>query len=457
MTRLRYATRALACLFAALILLLVPQAMTAAERPNIVFILADDLGWHDVPWHGSDFKMPALDELSKQSLKLEAHYVHPMCSPTRAALLSGRYASRYGVTGAQNERAFPFDTVTLPAALKTVGYTTAITGKWHLGSLPEWGPNKFGFDYAYGVLAGGVSPYDHRYKEGPYVNTLHRNGAPIDEKGHITDLFTREAIDFLERKHTAPFFLYVPFTAVHIPIDEEAKYIDQNSQISDPGRRMLAADCTHMDESVGKILATLDRTGQRLNTIVIFCSDNGGHSPHPNHGGYKGTFPELTIASSNTPLRGFKTELYEGGIRSPTLVTWPEHLQPGTITEPMHCSDWFATLAALVGYEAPSDLRWDGANLWPVLSGEVKALAEPRTLYNAGVRYREQCVRRGEWKLIVSAKGNVELFNLADDLSETKNVADQYPDVVSDLKQRLSEAAARDNESKVTGDVIPKS
>ncbi|HEY5311592.1 MAG TPA: sulfatase-like hydrolase/transferase, partial [Pirellulales bacterium] len=210
-------------------------AAEVAHRPNILIILADDLGWRDVPWHGSRYAMPHLDALAKQSLRLEAHYAYPMCSPTRAALLSGRYASRFGCVGAQNARVYPFDTITLAAALKSVGYTTALTGKWHLGSLPEWGPNKFGFDHAYGSLAGGVGPYDHRYKTGPYTRTWHRNGQRIEEPGHVTDLIAHEAEQFVRRQHPGPFFLYLPFTAIHIPMKEPQAWLDKNPGIVDPG------------------------------------------------------------------------------------------------------------------------------------------------------------------------------------------------------------------------------
>src|SRR6266567_8291918 len=176
--------------------LLVPittEGQIAPQPPNIVLFLADDLGWADVPWHGSPYKMPNLAALAQQSVRLESHYVHPMCSPTRAALMTGRYASRFGVTAAQNARALPWNTVTLATALKSAGYETAITGKWHLGSLPDQGPQKFGFDHGYGSLAGGCGPLNHRYKEGEFTQTWHRNGQLVEEEGHVTDLIAREA------------------------------------------------------------------------------------------------------------------------------------------------------------------------------------------------------------------------------------------------------------------------
>jgi arylsulfatase A-like enzyme len=403
--------------------------------------------------------MPNLDRLAAQNLRLEAHYVHPMCSPTRAALLSGRYASRFGCTGAQSERVFPFDTITLASALKSVGYTTALTGKWHLGSLPEWGPNKFGFDYSYGSLGGGVGPYDHHYKRGPYTDTWHRNGQRIQEEGHVTDLIAREAVAFLRRDHAAPFFLYVPFTAIHIPMDEPQQWLDKNPQYSDPGDRLRGACASHMDAAVGQLLAALDETGKRNNTLVVFFSDNGAHDRIPNNDSkYPGTYPAVKVGNDNVPLRGYKSGIYEGGIRSPTVVAWPGHLKPGKIDAPMHAADWMPTLTGLVGYQPPRDLRWDGIDIGPQLIGESStdksrtgesSAGELRTLYCSGVRGREQTVRRGAWKLIVGPKREPELYNLVDDLGEQKNVAAEHSDIVSDLTRRLKDLAARDGENKV--------
>lgn len=422
-------------------------------RPNVVLILADDMGWRDVPWHGSDYSLPNLDALSKQSVRLESHYVHPMCSPTRAALLSGRYASRFGCVGAQNERVFPFDTVTLAAALRSVGYSTALTGKWHLGSMPEWGPNKFGFDHAYGSLAGGTGPYDHRYKTGPFTFEWHRNGQHIEEQGHVTDLIAHEAEQFVRRKHTAPFFLYLPFTAIHIPMKEPQQWLDKNPGISEPGDRLRAACASHMDAAIGRVLAALDETGQRENTLILFFCDNGGHAsidnadkkfPNP------GQYPDLKVGRDNAPLRGYKSGLYEGGIRSATIVSWPGHLQAGSIEAPLHAADWMPTLTRLVGYQPPRDLRWDGRDIWPTLTGAASA-SEPRTIYCLGSNRRDQMVRRGPWKLLrlgATKKGaaKTELYNLANDIGEQHDLATAHPELVAELEKQMKELAARDGE-----------
>ena len=317
-----------------------------------------------------------------------------------------------------------------------------LTGKWHLGSLPEWGPKKSGFDYSYGSLSGGVGPYDHLYKRGPYSDTWQRNGQRIKEEGHVTDLIAREAVAFLRRDHASPFFLYVPFTAIHIPMDEPQQWLDKNSQISDPGDRLRAACASHMDAAIGQLLTALDETGRRNNTLVLFFGDNGAHGPTPNNDKqYPGTYPAVKVGNDNAPLRGHKSGLYEGGIRSPTVVRWPGHLQPGKLDEPLHACDWMPTIAKLVGYQPPRDLRWDGADVWPRLTGEPTT-GEPRTLYSLGVKNREQMVRRGPWKLIVKQKGEAELYNLVDDLGEQKNVAAGHPELVADLTERMKDLAS---------------
>ncbi len=315
-------------LLSAILLLTSLAAETlAAPPPNIVLFLADDLGWADVPWHGSPAKMPHLDQLARTGVRLEAHYVHPMCSPTRAALLSGRYASRFGVTAAQNQRAYPWDTVTLAGALKAAGYETALTGKWHLGSKPDEGPQKFGFDHGYGSLAGGVSPYSHRYKEGEFSVTWHRNGKLIEEEGHVTDLIAREAVQWLEQRSGKPFFLYVPFTAIHVPIAEPEKWLQANAHLTDLAQRLRAASASHMDDAIGRVLAVLDRRKLRDNTLVLFLSDNGAHGPSPNQGGpYPGDYGALKVGNDNLPWRGHKSGVYEGGIRTPGIAHWPSKL-----------------------------------------------------------------------------------------------------------------------------------
>jgi arylsulfatase A-like enzyme len=427
-----------------------------SSRPNIVVFIADDLGWADVPWHGSEYKMPNLNALAKNSVRLEAHYVHAMCSPTRAAFMTGRYASRFGVTGAQNERCLPWNTVTLAAALKSAGYETAIAGKWHLGSKPEEGPQKFGFDHGYGSLAGGTGPLNHRYKEGPFTHTWHRNGKLIEEEGHVTDLIAREAVQWLEARGDKPFFLYVPFTAIHVPILESEKWQQMNAHLTDPAQRLRAACATHMDDAIGQVLAALDRKKVRDNTLVVFFGDNGAHSPQVNQGGpYPGDYGELRVGNDNLPLRGHKSGVYEGGIRTPGLASWPGKLKSGDMHTPMHAADWMPTLCKLAGVQLASttDLKWDGSDIWPALTQPTSPLPA-RTIYTAAPGFRAQAIRHGDWKLVVTTanakKGNAaneELFNLASDLGETKNLAAEMPQVLVEMKRRLSEISKRDRDA----------
>jgi arylsulfatase A-like enzyme len=426
----------------------VPMMLFSAQ-PNFVVIVADDLGWADVGWHGGPYRTPHLDRLVREGLDLDQHYVSPMCSPTRAALLSGRYASRFGCTGAQNERVYPFGTVTLASALKAAGYETALTGKWHLGSAPEWGPQHFGFDHSYGSLAGGVGPYDHKYKQGPHTDTWHRNGQPLAEQGHVTDLITAEAVRWIEGRRDKPFFLYVPFTAVHIPIKEPAPWLDQYRDIAEPDRRQYAACVSHLDDAVGRIVAALDRTGKRANTLIVFFSDNGGTQARNDDPKYPpDNYTPGRAHGNNLPLRGNKSQLYEGGIRVTAFANWPGKLNPGKFTAPLHAVDWMPTLCALAGATPQDDLKWDGRNVWSWLTGAARP--EPRTLYWAGTGFRSAAVRDGDWKLFLNRQNDeVELFDLSRDPFEKNNLAAQQPERVQRLRAALNQLAARDNDSKV--------
>jgi arylsulfatase A-like enzyme len=427
-------------------------------RPNILFILADDLGWSDVGFHHGNVPTPNLDKLAADGLELTQHYVYPVCSPTRSSLLSGRYASRFGVTNPQNPRAYRWDTVTMARALKSAGYDTALCGKWHLGSKPEWGPQMFGFDHSYGSLAGGVGPWDHRYKTGEFTQTWHRDGKLIEEKGHVTDLITREAIAWLEARTDKPFFLYVPFTAVHIPIREPAEILQRvPAAITEPSRRHYGANVMHLDDSIGKILAALEKTGKTANTLVIFGSDNGAFPTARNDDPLypADNYEAGPAGGSNEPLRGIKGEVYEGGIHTPAVARWPGHLHAGKFQGVAHISDWMPTFCALAGYQPEKDLKWDGQNLWPQLTGAESP--QPRTIYIAGPGFRASALRDGDWKLVVSRSGpakktadKTELFNLASDPNEATDLAGQMPDVVGRLRAKLEQAAAADRDAEAT-------
>ncbi len=424
----------------------------AESRPDIVFIMADDLGWADVAFHGGNAPTPNLDRLAREGLELGQHYVAPVCSPTRTGLMTGRCWSRFGVNTPQNGLALPAGTITMARALKSVGYDTCLTGKWHLGSLPEWGPNHYGFDHSYGSLAGGVSPWNHRYKQGPYTYTWHRNETLVDEPGHVTDLITAEAVKWIESRGTNPFFLYVPFTAVHLPVKEPEEWLARvPDSIEGDVPRHYAACTMHLDDSVGKIVAALEKKGRRRNTLLIFTSDNGGSTAENNDLKYPDdNCPNGKLPGNNRPLRGQKGTLYEGGIRVPAVVSWPDGAKPGKVDCPVQITDWMPTFCALAGYRAETDLRWDGTDITRLLTDHVPLPERP--LYSVGTRWDARTLRLGDWKLIVSGekeKLKVELFDIAKDPSESENLAEQQPERAKQLIAQMEKMAARDRDAVV--------
>jgi len=427
------------------------ECHTAAAKPNILFVVADDLGWKDVGWHGSRHKTPHLDRLVREGLELNYHYVQPVCTPTRTALMSGRVPSRFGpqAQAPSNLRAMPLGTPTLASALREVGYFTAMSGKWHLGARPEWGPNQYGFMRSHGTLTGAADPWTHGYRRGPYEQTWHRDGHRLDEDGNATELVARQAVAWI-REQREPWFVYVPFHAVHIPVDapDEFKRLYDGEKFhddaaKDDAARRFAAFVSQLDAKVGQLIATLDETGQRDNTLVIFTSDNGGLLRGGN--AYVSSVKPTPVLSSNEPLRGQKAELYEGGIRVPALVNWPGKLAPRKINAPMHVCDWFPTLAALLDWKPASDLKWDGQNMWPVLTGAAEPT--PRTIY---IPYRNQSAfRDGDWKLIERRTKNGvkhELFDLTADPYEKSNLAASQADRVAGMAARLTETRKYDRE-----------
>lgn len=417
-------------------------ASVGKPTPNILLIVADDLGWADVGWHGSTLKTPNLDRLVHSGVELDNHYVQPVCTPTRTALMSGRWTSRWGthVLGPSNLRAFPPGTVTMAVALKQAGYATHVAGKWHLGSRQEWGPSHYGFDHSYGSLAGAVDPWAHTYRKGPYMTTWHRDEKFVVEEGNATELVAKQVNEWIRAKRE-PWFIYVPFQAVHIPIDAPEPYKKIYAGKSDSVQR-YGGFVSQMDAKVGEFIAALEETGQRTNTVIVFTSDNGGTPALGNP--YAGNTPPLKqTISSNVPLRGNKAQLYEGGVRVPAFANWPGTLAPRKVTAPLHVADWMPTLTKLAGYTPTTDLKWDGLDVWPVLTGAVEKPA-PRTIYipmRGGA-----AVRHGDWKLISTKKDSKqELFNLAADPYEKNDLAKTEPGKVKELEQLLADLRKNDN------------
>lgn len=433
------------------VLVFAPQAEAEPVRPNILFLIADDLGWADVAWHDSEIDTPHLNRLARSGVILDQHYVTPMCSSTRACLLSGRYSTRFNLDGATNSRVFPFGMTTLAGALQSVGYDTGLTGKWHLGSKPEWGPHHFGFDRSYGSFAGGVDQYSHLYKKGPYQKTWQRNHKFVEEEGHATDLIAREAIRWIESapQPGKPWYIQVAFTAVHVPIQEPEKWVTPYAgRIENESRRRYAACATHMDHQIGEMVASLERTGQAENTLIIFTSDNGGSGPWSPSGKYPGEYEPCPVLGLNTPLRGRKGTVYEGGIRVPAFVHWPGKLPSGvTVKHPIHIVDWMPTLLKLTGFETTgTDFKFDGLDIWPLLTGEETQPAL-RTLYFG--RGSSGALRHGDWKLIVSGK-NSQLFNLAEDPHEERDLVSEEEEKRKELLLLLLEEGFKEHGAELT-------
>ncbi len=426
-------------------------ALSGVPKPNILVILIDDMGWGDVGYHNPARHTPHIDRLAAAGVRLEQHYVASSCSPTRAAFHTGRYWSRFGCTAPSNPRVLPFDTFTLPRALKQAGYETCLTGKWHLGSDPAWNPNVYGYDHSYGSLAGGVGPYDHRYKTGPYSNTWHRDGHLIEEKGHVTDLITNEAVNWIGERGDKPWFLYVPFTAVHIPVIEEEKWLAGTESESELSRRHFLACLGHLDFSIGRLVDAVEKTGHQEKTLIVFFSDNGAYPNAVNaddkYPDAEAQYPHGPAGGTNLPLRGQKTQIYEGGIRVPAFFYWPAKLHPGVRNFPTHVVDLMPTLCGLAGVTKPDRAKWDGHDIWPLVSG-AEAVPAPRRLYWVNGGWKERAVREGDWKLISSADGKQkQLFNLAIDPNETQDLASTQADKVATLSAALAEESAKDKDA----------
>jgi arylsulfatase B len=431
-------------LLSSLALAAVVGGSAAAEEPkrppNVLLLIADDLGWRDIGYHDSDIKTPVLDRLAQGGVRLERHYVYPTCSPTRAGILAGRNPSRFGIYGPiadRSELALPKDAPNLARTLKTRGYATALHGKWHLGLRPEAGPRKYGFDQTYGYLHGQIDQYTHRYKNGD--RSWHRNDVFVDEKGHATDLLAEETLKFLRVKRKEPFFLWVAFSVPHHPIQEEEKWLaPYKDTIKDPSRRLYAACISHMDAAIGRMVETLEKTGQLKDTLIVFTSDNGGQRNYSSKTEYEGKHGPYPTLGDNRPLRGWKGELHEGGIRVPALVHWREHLKPAVVKETISYLDWFPTLAHLAGAETSADWKLEGRDVWPILAGDKKTPAGLPLYWNTG---RDYGVLDGDWKLIVRrAKPDlVELYNLADDPAEKRDLAGDNAKKVEELKKVLAE------------------
>lgn len=430
--------RVLAALMLALVLESLSAQAAEPRKPNIVVLLADDLGYADVGFHGCrDVPTPHLDSLARKGVRCSNGYVSgPYCSPTRAGFMTGRYQQRFGheFNPGGGERArvgLPLSESTIADRLKAAGYATGLVGKWHLGAAPDFHPQKRGFDEFFGFLGGG-----HAYFPGQGA-AIFRGTGRVQEQAYLTDAFAREAVAFIERHKQSPFFLELAFNAVHTPMHATDDRLARFSSIQNSRRRTYAAMLTALDEAVGRVLEALRAAGLEENTLIFFFSDNGGP-----------TMLGTTInASRNDPLRGSKRTTLEGGIRIPFVLHWKGTLPAGSVyNQPVIQLDILPTALAAAGVNVDQEQRLDGVNLLPFLKEQVGSAPHQTLYWRLGAQW---AIRQGDWKLVrydravdtagetsVAAHVNVtqpRLHNLASDPGEAHDVASTQPDKAAEL------------------------
>lgn len=401
----------------------------ATEKPNIILIIADDAGWNDVGYNGSEIKTPTIDFLAKKGVQLNRFYANPTCSPSRASLLTGKPASRMGIVAPISDKSqlkLPDSVPTLPKLLRQNKYQTALVGKWHLGLQQSSGPKAYGFDYSYGFLHGQIDQYTHLYKNGD--KSWYRNGEFIEEKGHATDLITTEALQWLSEKRdpNKNFFLEVAYSAPHFPLQEEQKWKDPYmNTIKDPSRRDFAAAMSHLDYSIGILLNKLKEQNLDKNTLIIFMSDNGAMQNWDSKNEYNGQHPSNTTLGNNRPLRDWKTSNYEGGIRVPCLFYWKDHLKEYKNGSYISIIDVMPSILFLAGdTKLPPSI--EGKNVWPTIA-KNKAINNQQ-IYVRGHLQESLIIK--PWKIIRTRHANTtptkyELYNIEKDPEEKNNSIQQ--------------------------------
>jgi arylsulfatase A-like enzyme len=405
------------------------RAADTAKKPNVIILLADDLGYADTGFQGcKDIPTPHLDALAKSGVRCTNGYVSgPYCSPTRAGLLTGRYQTRFGheFNPGGADAGLPLTETTMADRLRAAGYATGLVGKWHLGGAAKFHPQKRGFDEFFGFLGGAHSYF-------PAMGApIYRGTTEVAEKEYLTDAFAREAVAFIDRHKKEPFFLYLAFNAVHTPMHATEDRLKKFASIDDKTRRTYDAMTLGLDDAVGKVMEKLRAEKLEEDTLIFFFSDNGGPT-------MKGT----TInGSRNTPLRGSKRTTLEGGVRVPFVVAWKGKLSAGKVYDrPLIQLDVLPTALAAAGVAVKAEWKLDGVNLLPYLEGKNTA-APHETLY---WRFGEQmAIRQGDWKLVrydpVVDNGTgkatpAKLYNLAKDVGEANDLAAKEPDRVKELQ-----------------------
>ncbi|PHX71346.1 MAG: sulfatase [Opitutia bacterium] len=402
--------------------LLTPFLSSTAAQPNIVIFYADDLGWGEIGCQGftKDIPTPHIDSLAKNGLRFTNGYVAATyCSPSRAGLMTGRYPTRFGheFNTVANTVGLRSDQTTIATRLKTLGYATIAVGKWHLGNQPENRPTKRGFDEFYGTLNN--TPFFHPTN---FIDSRISNDVRevTDDTFYTTDAYADRSLDWLEKNKNQPWFLYLPFNAQHAPLQAPKKYLERFPKITDEKRQLFAAMMASMDDAIGRVMGKIRALGQEENTLVFFISDNGG--------------PTASTTSGNGPLRGFKMTTFEGGPRVPFIAQWKGKIPAGkTYDLPVMNLDVLPTAIIAAGGKTDPSWQLDGVDLMPYLTG--KQTSRPhQTLY---WRYGPQwAIRHGDLKLVVSkgGSGQPELYDLATDIGESKDLASAQPAKVKELQ-----------------------
>jgi len=395
------------------------------RKPNVVLIVADDLGFGDVGFHGNrEIPTPHLDALAAAGTRFTNGYASsPLCGPTRAGLLTGRYQQRFGYElnpgggGVRHGVGLPLTETTIAEAVRAAGYRTGLIGKWHLGSDPQFQPTARGFDEFYGFLGGA-----HAYQlpgARPDAQPILRDRRAVDEQEYLTDAIGREAVAFIDRHAGSAFLLVVAFNAVHIPLEAPARYRDRFPRITDPRHRTYAAMASAMDDNVGRILEALHRRQLDETTLVVFLSDNGG-PPHEN-------------TSSNAPFSGAKGTLWEGGIRVPFVLRWTSRVPAGAVYhKPVISLDIAATVASAAGTRLSGPEPIDGVDLLPFVTGANRSSPHEQLTWRQGP---QRAIRRGKYKLVQLAGQPLKLFDLAADHAEQHDLSSSEPEVVARLEQ----------------------
>ena len=399
-----------------------PNLKVSDTKKNVIVLLADDLGWGDVGFHDGPADTIHIDQLAKQGVELSRFYAYPACSLARAALLTGRFPHRYGVTRPTrpNDVGVPLDERILVQDFQAAGYQTSLIGKWHLGysKEKEFLPQNRGFDLHYGFTGASVDYFKHTGRKDEH--DWHRNGVEVKEEGYSTDLLVNEAISRIEnRDKSKPFCILLSFNAPHSPFQAPRRLVQKYSYLAGQ-TSIYAAMIQSMDDGIGRILKTIDDQELRDNTVVVFTSDNGA-----------------ARVGINAPFRGVKREVYEGGIHVPCVIRLPGVLPAGKVNKQLSkIDDIYPTLAEAAGIKLTAKKPLDGISLWKNLTNET---TDSRSIV---IVEREHTLIKDDWKLIDS-RGEIELFNLKADPSETKNLAEEQPDIAAKMKAQLDDYKKR--------------